>query len=122
MPIDILGNGYDPQIMPSLRFHTAVDTAIAAVGLRDSKDPSIGMLPGHGSTLLLMYATADAYAARVSADVEALRSLPGFALVESWTAHAAPLVVCLRYVAATVADVPRPIAPAPVPASPSRRR
>lgn len=71
----------------------------------------------------LAYVTSDTHAARVSLDVAALSALPGFALVESWMPpHAldAP-VVCLRYVAAPLAPPPV-VAPAPVPASPSRRR
>lgn len=82
-----------------------------------------------GLLVSLTYATADAHATRVSADVDALSALPGYALTESWSSHAAPLSVHLRYAPAPAApraaDVPQPIAPrpiAPVPATPSRRR
>ena len=67
-----------------------------------------------GVTATLTYADDATYAARVSADVEALRVVADLALVESWTDAAAPLVVCLRYALAP--------AVAPVPASPPRRR
>jgi hypothetical protein len=70
----------------------------------------------------IIYPSTDVYAARVSADVDALSALPGLALAESWTSAVVPLVVHLRYVAAPVVEVPRPIAPAPVPASAHRRR
>lgn len=81
-----------------------------------------------GLLVSLTYATTDAHAARVSADVDALSALPGYALAESWSSHAAPLAVRLRYAPAPPAprvEAPQPIAPrpfAPVPATPSRRR
>lgn len=79
----------------------------------------------NGDVATLTYATAEDYAARVSDDVEALRSIPatlrGSVIAESWTDHATPLAISLRYVAAPV-EAPRPPAPAPVPATPHRRR
>lgn len=91
--------------------------------LRSAADLTVApVVTVSGDVATLVYVSDDAHAERVSSDVEALRSLPGLALAESWAPHDAPLVVCLRYVAAPVVAAPRPIAPAPVPATPHRRR
>lgn len=93
--------------------------AITAALPTGTDAPRVGL---SADVATIIYSNADAYAARVSADVDALAALPGLALAESWVSAVVPLVVHLRYVAAPAIEVPRPIAPVPVPASPSRRR
>lgn len=95
---------------------TLADHITAAIG--DGPDAPVAVASDFGASLI--YASAEAHAARVSADVEALRSLPGLALVESLTPAESPLVVHLRYAPAPAVEAPRPIAP--VPATPPRRR
>ncbi len=81
-----------------------------------------------GLLVSLTYPSDEAYCRRVSADVEALRSLAGHVVVESWSPASALPTVHLRYApapAAPRAEAPQSIAPrtfAPVPATPSRRR
>jgi hypothetical protein len=81
-----------------------------------------------GAVAVLVYPSDEAYCRRVSADVEALRSLAGHVVAESWSPASALPAVHLRYAPAPAAprvEAPQPIAPrsfAPVPASPSRRR
>lgn len=82
-----------------------------------------------GAVAVLTYPSDEAHCSRVSADVEALRSLAGHVVAESWSPTGALPTVHLRYAPAPAApravDVPQPIAtrsPAPVPAPSSRRR
>jgi hypothetical protein len=96
-----------------------IEDLAAALPLRPGA-PSVAL---DGDVATLTYPSDEAYCRRVSADVEALRWVAGYALAASWTIEApAPAAVCLRYAPAPAVEAPRPVAPAPVPASPSRRR
>lgn len=79
-----------------------------------------------GAVAVLTYPSDEAHCRRVSADVEALRSLAGHVVAESWSPTGALPTVHLRYAPAPAAprvEAPRPIAPlAPVPAKPHRPR
>ena len=143
-----------------IAFHLAILSRLKSRPHGDAPTLDVAMMNDNGLAtsmrgalvLRIAYASAEAHAARVSADVEELATLDGFVCVESWTDPATPLVVFLRYEAAGVTPTPvsilapDPYAPAtyeretdareraaappavapkpiaPVPASPHRRR
>jgi hypothetical protein len=94
--------------------------AVVATWADDAHRPDVAVMESDGLVARVRYADAAAHAARVSADVESLRSPAGFACIESWSSD--PISVHLRYARAPIVEAPRPIAPAPVPASAHRRR
>lgn len=112
MTIDIFGDEFDPQIMPSMQFHMAIALAGDAAGLRDSTDPAVGMMAGHGSTMVLVYASAETYAAREKTDTDAFRTLIGFALTKVASPGPRPHTVVMRFEpipgAAPVLSPPKP--------------
>jgi hypothetical protein len=106
--------------MPSINFHAALSLHCEALGIVGHVDPMVATVPGDEPIATLQYSAPDAYAASVSANVEAFRVLDGFTCVESWTDAAMPLSVHLRYTPAPRVEVSQPIAPVPAPSS--RRR